>query len=175
MIPIIPVEPNRGSNRPNRTAARRPLRAATSHIVSRQLQAVDCDEGGGIVMREIAVGLCAARGLLSLLSRNSHIEIDNQAILHSLFWHIFMSDSTTQMKRVTFFDSMSYWIEIGYHGVDTSYSLPILLPHRPALYQWFKHSVASIMSSSSLFRLGDVGHHRPSLETDRNNNKSKNK
>jgi hypothetical protein len=30
--------------------------------VSRQLQAVDCDEDGGIVMREIAVGLCAAGG-----------------------------------------------------------------------------------------------------------------
>jgi hypothetical protein len=54
-------------------------------IVSRQLQAVDCDEAGGIVMREIAVGLCAAGGLLSLLSRNSHIQIENQAILHSSF------------------------------------------------------------------------------------------
>jgi hypothetical protein len=53
--------------------------------VSRQLQAVDCDEDDGIVMREIAVGLCAAGGLLSLLSRNSHIQIENQAILHSLF------------------------------------------------------------------------------------------
>jgi hypothetical protein len=54
-------------------------------IVSRQLQAVDCDVDGGIVMREIAVGLCVARGLLSSLSRNSHIEVDNQAILHSFF------------------------------------------------------------------------------------------
>jgi hypothetical protein len=53
--------------------------------VSRQLQAVDCDEDDGIVMREIAVGLRAARGLLSLLSRNSHIEVDNKAILHSSF------------------------------------------------------------------------------------------
>jgi hypothetical protein len=54
--------------------------------VSRQLQAVDCDVDGGIVMREIAVGLCVARGLLSSLSRNSHIEVDNQAIIHSSFW-----------------------------------------------------------------------------------------
>jgi hypothetical protein len=53
--------------------------------VSRQLQAVDCDVDGGIVMREIAVGLCVARGLLSSLSRNSHIEVDNQAIIHSSF------------------------------------------------------------------------------------------
>jgi hypothetical protein len=37
--------------------------------VSRQLQAVDCDVDGGIVMKEIAVGLCVARGLLSSLSR----------------------------------------------------------------------------------------------------------
>jgi hypothetical protein len=36
--------------------------------VSRQLQAVDCDVDGGIIMREIAVGLCTARGLLSSLS-----------------------------------------------------------------------------------------------------------
>jgi hypothetical protein len=54
-------------------------------IVSRQLQAVDCDVDGRIVMREIAVGLCVARGLLSSLSRNSHIEVDNQAIIHSSF------------------------------------------------------------------------------------------
>jgi hypothetical protein len=33
-----------------------------SNIVSRQLRAVDCDEDGGIVMREIAIGLCAAGG-----------------------------------------------------------------------------------------------------------------
>jgi hypothetical protein len=38
-------------------------------VVSRQLQAVDCDVDGGIVMKEIAVGLCVARGLLSSLSR----------------------------------------------------------------------------------------------------------
>jgi hypothetical protein len=37
------------------------------------------------VMKEIAVGLCVARGLLSSLSRNSHIEVDNQAIIHSSF------------------------------------------------------------------------------------------
>jgi hypothetical protein len=54
-------------------------------LVSRQLQAVDCDVDGGIVMKEIAVGLCVARGLLSSLSRNSHIEVDNQAIIHSSF------------------------------------------------------------------------------------------
>jgi hypothetical protein len=54
-------------------------------FVSRQLQAVDCDVDGGIVMKEIAVGLCVARGLLSSLSRNSHIEVDNQAIIHSSF------------------------------------------------------------------------------------------
>jgi hypothetical protein len=51
----------------------------------RKLSAVDCDRNGGIVMREIAVRLCVARGLLPLLSRNSHIEVDNQAILHSSF------------------------------------------------------------------------------------------
>jgi hypothetical protein len=38
------------------------LYAADKYYVSRQLQAVDCDEDGGIVMREIAVGLCAAGG-----------------------------------------------------------------------------------------------------------------
>jgi predicted ATP-dependent serine protease len=53
--------------------------------VSRQLQAVDYDVDGGIVMKEIAVGLCLARGLLSSLSRNSYIEVDNQAIIHSSF------------------------------------------------------------------------------------------
>jgi hypothetical protein len=37
------------------------------------------------VMKEIAVGLCVARGLLSLLSWNSYIEVDNQAIIHSSF------------------------------------------------------------------------------------------
>ena len=47
------------------------------YVVSRQLQAVDCDVDGGIVMREIVVGLCAAGGFLSLLSRNSRIEVDN--------------------------------------------------------------------------------------------------
>jgi hypothetical protein len=53
--------------------------------VSRQLQAVDCDVDGGIVMREIAVGLCVARGLLSSLSRNSHIEVEKKAIIRSSF------------------------------------------------------------------------------------------
>jgi hypothetical protein len=53
--------------------------------VSRQLQAVDYDVDGGIVIREIAVGLCVARGLLSSLSRNSHIEVDKIAIIYSSF------------------------------------------------------------------------------------------
>jgi hypothetical protein len=60
-------------------------RTTPRHSVSRQLQAVDCDVDGGIVMREIAGGLCVARGLQSLLSRNSHLEVDNRAILHSSF------------------------------------------------------------------------------------------
>jgi hypothetical protein len=36
--------------------------------VSRQLQAVNYDVDGGIIMKEIAVGLCVVRGLLSSLS-----------------------------------------------------------------------------------------------------------
>jgi hypothetical protein len=65
-----------------------------SHV-SRQLQAVDCDVDGGIVMKEIAVSLCVARGLLSSLSRNSHIEVDNQPIIHSSFWQLWARESST--------------------------------------------------------------------------------
>jgi hypothetical protein len=50
-------------------------------VVSRQLQAIDCDVDGGMVTREIAGGLCIVRALLSLLSRNSHLKVDNEAIL----------------------------------------------------------------------------------------------
>jgi hypothetical protein len=52
--------------------------------VSRQLQAVDCDIDGRIVMEEIAWSV-RSKGLAVLNISISHVDLDNQAIIHSSF------------------------------------------------------------------------------------------
>jgi hypothetical protein len=55
--------------------------------VGRQLQAVDCDIDGRIVMEEIAL-VRAQRGARCPYYLGIPIEVDNQAILHNSFWHL---------------------------------------------------------------------------------------